>query len=40
MALPVSFPLSSGRAFATAFTAPVDVITMLSGAPLPRLSFL
>ena len=40
MALPVSFPASSGSAFTTAVAAPVSVITMLSGAERPRRSFL
>ena len=38
IALPVSLPLSSGIALATAFAAPVEVKTILSGALLPRLS--
>ena len=38
IAFPESLPSSSGKAFDTALTAPVEVITMFNGALLPLLS--
>ncbi|CAI8316063.1 MAG: Uncharacterised protein [Flavobacterium sp. SCGC AAA160-P02] len=40
IALEVNFPSKTGNAFATAFPAPVSVITIFNAAALPLLCFL